>query len=54
MCHAVAFNHDGTMIVSGSFDKTIKLWDVKTGTCISTLKEHWVMSMQLHSIMMEQ
>ena len=24
---SVAFNHDGTKIVSGSCDKTIKVWD---------------------------
>ena len=26
----VAFNHDGTKIVSGSDDKTIKVWDAGT------------------------
>ena len=26
----VAFNHDGTKIVSGSGDKTIKVWDAGT------------------------
>ena len=28
--HSVAFNHDGTKIVSGSSDKTIKVWDAGT------------------------
>ena len=27
---SVAFNHDGTKIVSGSDDKTIKVWDAGT------------------------
>ena len=29
-----------TKIVSGSWDKSIKIWDVKRGTCISTLNGH--------------
>ena len=37
---SVAFNHDGTMIVSGSGDNTIRVWDVSTGVCLSTLKGH--------------
>jgi WD40 repeat protein len=31
---AVAFSPDGTLIVSGSEDKTLRLWDVKTGQTI--------------------
>ena len=27
---SVAFNHDGTKIVSGSEDRTIKVWDAGT------------------------
>ena len=27
---SVGFNNDGTKIVSGSFDKTIKVWDAGT------------------------
>ena len=32
---SVGFNNDGTKIVSGSFDKTIKVWDagVSADTC---------------------
>ena len=37
---SVAFNHDGTKIVSGSEDKTIRVWNVDTGECILTLKGH--------------
>ena len=27
-------------IVSGSWDKTLKVWDVATGKCVATLKGH--------------
>ena len=31
---SVVFNHDGTKIVSGSQDNTIRVWNVDTGECI--------------------
>jgi WD40 repeat protein len=34
----VAFSHDSQMVASGSEDKTIKLWDAKTGSELQTLK----------------
>ena len=37
---SVSFSPDGTKIASGSFDKTIKLWDVTSGECLQTLKGH--------------
>jgi WD40 repeat protein len=36
----VAFSPDGTLLASGSFDKTIKLWNPQTGECIRTLVGH--------------
>ena len=33
---SVAFSSDGTLLVSGSHDKTVKLWDVQTGGVIKT------------------
>ena len=29
---------DGRRVVSGSYDKTLKVWDVETGECVATLK----------------
>ena len=34
--NAVALSGDGRLAVSGSDDKTLKVWDVATGTCIAT------------------
>ncbi|KAI9325777.1 hypothetical protein BDR26DRAFT_173654 [Obelidium mucronatum] len=34
---AVAFSKDGTLVVSGSTDRTIRVWLVQTGECIFTL-----------------
>ena len=31
---------DGRRVVSGSGDKTLKVWDVATGKCVATLKGH--------------
>ncbi|MEO0767961.1 MAG: NB-ARC domain-containing protein [Cyanobacteria bacterium J06649_4] len=43
---SVAFSPDGTQLVSGSADRTIRLWDVTTGECLQTLEGHqnWVMA----------
>ncbi|KAI2885980.1 hypothetical protein CBS13152_7275 [Aspergillus niger] len=37
---AVAFSPDGQTVVSGSADKTIKLWNAATGELQQTLKDH--------------
>ena len=39
-CASVAFSPDGTRIVSGSEDKSAKVWDARTGTSLLELKGH--------------
>ncbi|BAY28466.1 protein kinase [Nostoc carneum NIES-2107] len=38
--YSIAFSHDGQILASSSFDKTIKLWEVATGREIRTLTGH--------------
>ena len=46
---SVVFSSDGTLLVSGSSDYTIKLWDVQTGGVVNTFHGHakWVHSVSL-------
>jgi hypothetical protein len=43
---SVAFSPDGRLLASGSWDNTVKLWDVATGREVRTLRGHtdWVRS----------
>ena len=47
---SVAFNHDGSRIVSGSTDHTVKLWDSVTGQVLNTFVGHryWVTSVSIN------
>ena len=38
--NSVAFNKTGTILASGSKDKTVKLWNVESETDIATLTGH--------------
>ncbi len=37
---SVCVTPDGSLIISGSDDKTIKIWNLKTGNLLKTLKSH--------------
>ena len=41
---AMRLSDDGTRLWSGSYDRTIKVWDTHRGTCLQTLRRHtkWV------------
>ena len=43
---SVAFSPDGTRLASGSFDNSVRLWDVVTGNEIRRFEGHtdWVLS----------
>ena len=48
---SVTFSSDGTSLVSGSDDKTLKLWDVQTGGVVKTFHGHtsWILSLSVSS-----
>lgn len=37
---AVAFSPDGTLLATGSLDKTVKLWSIRTGDLVRTIDGH--------------
>ena len=40
MVGAVAVSADGRIGVSGSYDRTVRVWDLATGTCLHTMVGH--------------
>ena len=42
----MAFSPDGTILASGDYDRTVRVWEVETGMSLATLKGHsdWVRS----------
>ena len=40
----MCFSSDGKQLASGSWDRTVRLWDVETGACVRTLEGYgdWV------------
>ena len=48
---SVAFSSDGTLIVSGSADRSVRVWDVLIGVELKELKGHtnWVSSVAFSS-----
>ena len=49
LVNSLAFSPDGTLLVSGSLDKTVKLWDLQTGGVVKTFTGHtqWVKSVSI-------
>ena len=47
--NSLDFSFDGAMLVSGSNDTTVKLWDIQTGGVIKTFHNHtnWVQSVSI-------
>ncbi|PHH50007.1 Vegetative incompatibility protein HET-E-1 [Ceratocystis fimbriata CBS 114723] len=37
---SVVFSNDGQRLASGSFDKTVRIWDATSATCLQTLEGH--------------
>ena len=52
--YSVSFSPDGTTLASGSFDDTVKLWDVATRENIATLEGHTIGSIQCRFHPMEK
>ena len=46
LVRSAAFNKEGSLIISASADKTIRVWDAQTGECLRVINGHdsWVRS----------
>ena len=40
MSCSVSFSSDGRYVASGSEDQTVKIWEIQTNKCLSTLQGH--------------
>ena len=50
---AVALSDDASMIISGSGDKTVRIWNAATGECVRVLEGHsdyvWSIAIPAHT-----
>jgi WD40 repeat protein/ankyrin repeat protein len=37
---SLSWSHNGSLLASGSFDATIRIWDVESTTCLHVLRDH--------------
>ena len=47
---SLCFTTEGDRIITGSFDKTAKVWDIRSGICIDTFEDH---TMELSNALFE-
>lgn len=40
LCTSIAFSPKGDILASGSVERVVKLWDIRTGECLATLEGH--------------
>ncbi|MGY5855910.1 MAG: WD40 repeat domain-containing protein [Candidatus Thorarchaeota archaeon] len=40
LCTSLAFSPKGDILASGSVERVVKLWDIRTGNCLATLEGH--------------
>ena len=40
LCTSLAFSPKGDVLASGSVERVVKLWDIRTGDCLATLEGH--------------
>ena len=40
LCTSIAFSPKGDILASGSVERVVKLWDIRTGDCLATLEGH--------------
>ncbi len=40
LCTSLAFSPKGTLLASGSVERVVKLWDIRTGDCLATMEGH--------------